>query len=124
MKTPSGGAIFSSPAVWRKDGATWLFAADGGATAAWMLKDRRLVAAWRNDHGGTSPVLAGGLLYVFDPGGKLRVYQPDTGAELAALECGGGHWNSAIVVDGRIALPEGNSNRGDGAGTMVIWRLH
>ncbi len=35
----------------------------------------------------------------------------------------GGHWNSPIVVDGRIALPEGNSNDHSTSGILDIWRL-
>ena len=47
-----------------------------------------------------------------------------TGREVAKLECGGGgHWNSPIVVDGRIALPEGNSNDHSTRGILDIWRL-
>jgi hypothetical protein len=67
-------------------------------------------------------VIAGGLLYVYDPGGGLRVYVPTTGKEVATLECGRGHWNSPIVVDGRIALPEGNANQHRDSGVLDIWR--
>lgn len=52
-------------------------------------------------------MIAGGLLYVYDPGGGLRIYSPETGRQIARLECGSGHWNSPIVADGRVALPEG-----------------
>jgi len=51
------------------------------------------------------------------------VYDPATGRELVKLECGGGHWNSPIVADGRIALPEGNSNDHAIRGIINIWRL-
>jgi hypothetical protein len=67
-------------------------------------------------------VIAGGLLYVYNPGGALRVYQPENGRVLATLACGTGHWNSPIVVDGRIALPLGDSNRHETRGTMLIWK--
>ena len=46
------------------------------------------------------------LLYVYNPNGGLQVYDPTSGTQIANLTCGGGHWNSPIVVDGRIALPE------------------
>jgi hypothetical protein len=60
---------------------------------------------------------------VYDPGGGgLRVYQAHTGALVAALTCGG-HWNSPIVTDGRIALPEGNANDHATSGVLDIWRL-
>ena len=122
VSTPSSGGLFSAPAVVHTGSTTWLFAADGGGTAAWTLSGGRLQQAWRNGNGGTSPVIAGGLLYVYDPDGGLRVYVPDTGREVATLQSGGGHWNSPIVVDGRIALPEGDSNRHQTSGVLDIWR--
>jgi hypothetical protein len=79
--------------------------------------------AGRNGTGGTSPVVAGGLLWVYDPGGGLNVYAPAIGRLLATLPCGGGHWNSPIVVDGRIALAEGNANDHSTSGVLDIWRL-
>jgi hypothetical protein len=109
--------------VWHAGATTWLFAADNGGTAAWTLSSGRLQQSWKNGNGGTSPVIAGGLLYVYDPGGGLRVYVPQTGKEITTLESGSGHWNSPIVVDGRIALPEGNANRRSDRGTLDIWRL-
>ena len=100
-----------------------MFAADGGGTAAWTLSGGRLDQKWHNGNGGTSPVIAGGLLYVYDPDGGLRVYSPETGQQLTQLECGSGHWNSPIVVDGLIALPEGDANRHQTSGVLNIWRL-
>jgi hypothetical protein len=100
-----------------------MFAADNGGTEAWTLEDRELRSRWRNGHGGTSPVVAGGLLFVYGPSGGLRVYQPESGKIVAVLVCGGGHWNSPIVADGRIALSEGSANRRDTTGILDIWRL-
>lgn len=122
VSTPSGRDLFTAPAVLHHAGETWLFAADNNATAAWRLKDGRLEQAWHKSTGGTSPVVAGGLLFVYDPRGGLHVYQPDTGQAVATLECGAGHWNSPIVIDGRIALPEGNANRRATTGTLNIWQ--
>jgi hypothetical protein len=123
VQTPSNSALFTAPAVLRSGSTTWMFAADGGGTAAWTFSGGRLEQKWKNGNSGTSPVVAGGLLYVYDPGGGLRVYVPDTGREVATLDCGDGHWNSPIVVDGRIALPEGDSNRHRTTGVLNIWRL-
>jgi hypothetical protein len=39
------------------------------------------------------------------------------------LAAGGGHWNSPIVTDGRIALPEGNANDHRVSGTLDIYRV-
>ena len=123
VATPSGRDLFTAPAVLHEGSSTWMFAADNGATAAWTLIDARLQQQCKNETAGTSPLSAGGLLYVYNPHGGLHVYEPKTGKAIATLECGGGHWNSPIVVDGRIALPEGNSNSHATSGVLNIWRL-
>lgn len=122
LSTPSGDDLFTAPAVLHTDDATWLFAADNGATQAWTLAGDSLRPAWRSEHGGTSPVVADGMVFVYDPSGALRIYDAPTGRPLAVLPCGAGHWNSPIVVDGRIALPEGNANSHSTSGVLDIWR--
>ena len=123
VSTPSGTDLFTAPAVWRSGRRIWLIAADNGATQAWSLSGGRLHSVWHSDDPGTSPVIAGGLLYVYDPNGGLDVYQPATGKLITKLDSGGGHWNSPIVTDGRIALPEGNANDHATSGVLDIWRL-
>jgi outer membrane protein assembly factor BamB len=123
ISTPSGNGLFSAPAVWRNGGKTWLFVSDFSATAAYVLKGRRLAEVWNVSRGGTSPVVAGGLLYVYDPEGALDVYVPASGKLLASLDAGRGHWSSPIVTDGRIVLPVGDANDHDLQGTLDIWRL-
>jgi hypothetical protein len=123
VSTPSGSDLFTAPAVWRSGKRTWLIAVDGGGTQAWALRGGRLHSVWRNRNGGTSPVLAGGLLFVYDPGGALGVYRPASGRLVATLSSGSGHWNSPIVTEGRVALPEGDANDHDTSGILDIWRL-
>jgi outer membrane protein assembly factor BamB len=123
VPTPSHGMMFTAAAVWHHGNETWLFAADRGATAAWTFSSGKLDERWHNSNGGASPVVAGGLLYVYDPKGGLHVYDPVRGTPVATLECGPGHWNSPIVADGRIALPEGNANRHATSGVLDIWTL-
>jgi len=124
VPTPSGSHLFTAPAVWRHGKQTWLFAADGNGITAWTFQDGSLEQAWANRNPGTSPVLAGGLLYVYDPGGSgLYVFDPTSGERLGKLQAGAGHWNSPIVVDGRVALPEGNANQHSTSGVLDIWRL-
>ena len=121
VATPSGSPLFTAPAVWRTADSTWIFIADGGGTAAWRLRDGLLQQQWRTSNAGTSPVVAGGLLYVHDPGGGLRVSDPATGRAVATLECGGAHWGGPIVVPGLIALPEWRGRTTPGV--LNIWRL-
>jgi hypothetical protein len=124
VPTPSGSDLFTAPAVWRSGKRIWLIAADGGATQAWSLRGGRLHSVWRVGNAGTSPVVAGGLLWVYDPGGGgLRVYRPASGTLLATLSAGSGHWNSPIVTDGRVALPEGDANDHATSGVLDIWRV-
>jgi PQQ-like domain len=123
VSTPSGTDLFTAPAVWHNATATWMFAADNGGTAAWRFRNAHLTQVWRNGTGGTSPVVAGGLLWVYSPGGGLNVYRPTTGKLVTTLPSGGGHWNSPIVVDGRVALPEGNANDHATSGVLDIWHL-
>jgi len=123
VSTPSHQMLFTAPAVWHHGAETWLFAADFGGTAGWTFGNGKLTQMWSNSKSGTSPVVAGGLLYVYDPEGGLLVYDPLHGRQIADLQSGKGHWNSPIVVDGRIALPEGDANRHATTGILDIWSL-
>ncbi len=121
---PGRDGVFTSPAVWQSGGTTWVFVANGTATAAYVLTDGQLQRRWENAIAGTSPVLAGGLLYVYDPNGSgLHVYDVQSGREQAVLPAGSGHWNSPIVIDGIVALPEGNGNDHQTTGTLNIYRV-
>ncbi len=122
VSTPSGARLMTAPAVLHAGTKTWLFAADQGATEAWTFAGGQLQSMWSNRNAGTSPVVAGGLLYVYDAAGALRVYDPESGRQVASLTCGGGHWNSPIIVDGMIALPEGNANNHETHGVFDIWK--
>jgi hypothetical protein len=123
MSTPSGNLLFTAPAVWKHDGQTWMFAADNGGTGGWTFSNGTLSSMWSNSTGGTSPIVAGGLLYVYNPQGGLYVYDPVQGTVIGRLDCGSGHWNSPIAVDGRIVLPEGNANDHATSGVLDVWTL-
>jgi outer membrane protein assembly factor BamB len=120
---PGGAGLFSAPAVSRSGNTVRVFVATDSGTSCYLLRRGRLRVAWRHADPGTSPVLAGRLLYVYDPDGGLNVYRPATGAVVAKLAAGSGHWNSPIVTDGRIALPEGNANDHRLSGVLDIFRL-
>ena len=123
VNTPGSRQLFSAPAVLHQGNTTFLFVADGGGTAAWTYSAGRLTTAWSNTQSGTSPVAAGGMLFVYDPGGSLRAYDPATGRTIATLTAGSGHWNTPIVADGRIALPQGSANDHSTSDVFNIWRL-
>ena len=117
VPTPGTTALFSAPAVWR---GTWVFVASGSGTEAWTLRGGRLHAAWSNGNDGTSPVVAGGLLYV-QGNEAIRVYRPESGRLVATLPCGPSHWQSPIVVDGRVVAAEGNANDHATSGVLDIY---
>ena len=122
LSIPGGGELFSAPAVWQRGGHTTMFVADEGGTAAYVLRAGRLYRAWENSTPGTSPVMAGGLLYVYDlSGGGINVYRPSSPRPIAKLAGASGHWNSPIVVDGHVVEPEGNANEHQLSGTLDIF---
>lgn len=119
LKLPGGAQVLTSgaPAV----SGDLVFVATDNGTAAYRVRGGRLRSVWSNGSAGTSPVVAGGLLYVYDAGGRLNVYRPTTGRRVASLPAGGGHWNSPIVVGGRVWLPEGSANDHSRSGTLAVY---
>ena len=120
LPQPGGQNVFSAPAVWHRGSTTDVFVATNGGTAAYRLTAGRLVRLWSNDHGGTSPLIAGGLLYVYDPSGALFVYRPGSGTVVRRFGVPSGHWNSPIVAGSRVYLPTGDANDHRTSGQLVI----
>ena len=123
LPAPGASGVFTAPAVSRTGGGLRVFVATESGTWCYVLRRDRLRVGWRRADAGTSPVLAGGLLYVYDPQGRLNVYGPATGTVVTRLPAGNGHWNSPIVTDGRIALPDGDANDHSLSGVLNIYRL-
>ena len=122
LPLPGGGELFTAPAVWRHGGRTTVFVAGEHATAAYVLRRGKLLRAWIANTPGTSPVMAGGLLYVYEPdGGGIVVYRPNSPHPIAKLPGSPGHWNSPIVVDGHIVEPEGDANDHEQTGSLEIF---
>ena len=124
VSSPGGGEVLTAPAVWSTRGQTYVFVADDGGTAAFVVRGGRhphLATVWQNGTAGTSPVLAGGLLYVYDEqDGALKIYGPLHGGLVQSLAAAGGHWSSPIVVGGRIILPTGGSTANDAPSTKIF----
>jgi hypothetical protein len=124
LALPGGGELFTAPAVWRRSPGTTVFLGDEHATAAYALIDRRLRLVWQNANPGTSPLFAGGLLYVYDPSaGGVYVYRPRSGRPIAKLPGSPGHWNSPIVADGHVIEPEGDANDHQLTGTVDLFSV-
>ncbi|HEX3805489.1 MAG TPA: PQQ-binding-like beta-propeller repeat protein [Gaiellaceae bacterium] len=118
VPVPGQTDMFSEPAIWK---GRWVFLATGSGTAAWLLKGGRLHAVWSNATDGTSPVVAGNLLYVAG-NGAVNVYVPTSGRKVASLPTGDVHWQSPIVAAGRVAMTEGNANSHTTSGVLDIFR--
>ncbi len=124
LPTPGGGQLITQPAVSHIRGHTTAFVAESSGTAAYALRGSHIYKLWEDSTGGTSPVLAGGLLYVYEPsGGGINVYAPASGHPIAKLPGSSGHWNSPIVVDGHVIEPEGNANEHSTSGTLDIFSV-
>jgi polyvinyl alcohol dehydrogenase (cytochrome) len=125
ISTPGGAEMLASAAVWQHSGRTYVFVGTDGGTGAYLLgADRQLHVAWTDSFDGTSPVIAGGLLYVYDEGdGVLQVLNPTSGHIIKTLAAAGGHWNSPIIIGGRIILPVGNADDQQTTGQLYIWHL-
>lgn len=124
LPLPGGGELFTAPAVWRRGGRTTVFVAGEHATAAYVLRRGKLLRAWIANTPGTSPVMAGGLLYVYEPdGGGIVVYRPNSPHPVAKLPGSPGHWNSPIVVDGHIVEPEGDANDHEQSGSLELFSV-
>jgi len=123
----AAGAIFTTPAVWHpRRRETWVFVGTNSALTAYRLAAAgtpRLQRVWQINGGTTSPILAGGLLYAYGLAGGLHLVRPASGKTVVSLPAGSGHWNTPVIADGRIALPEGNANDHATRGILDIYRL-
>jgi PQQ-like domain len=124
ISSPGGGEVLTAPAVWSHGGRAYVFVADDSGTAAYVLRlggSPHLVMVWQNGTAGTSPVLAGGLLYVYDDqGGSLKIYDPLHGQVLGSLGAAPGHWSSPIVIGGRVILPTGGSTSNNAPSSQLF----
>lgn len=124
LPAPANRRVFTAPAVWRTKRGIWLFVTTSGGTAGYVLQKNRLRLRWSNSTAGTSPVVAGNLLYAYDWNlGALNVYVPTSGKLVASLPAGRGHWNTPIVTAGRIALGQEDANAHVTFGVLNIYRL-
>ena len=115
-----GGDVDTHPAVWNDaNGTTWVFVTNfSGLMAYKVVTDGQgkttLQMAYQNGASGSSPFVANGILYI-QGDGVLHALNPTNGTEFwnsrqasAAGSIGGLHWESPIVVNGHIYVPDNN----------------
>lgn len=116
---PQGSEVLTAPAVWADPatGTPWIFVAnDAGLSALRVVADGSgapaLAQAWTDPNGGTSPVVANGVV-VYVGGAGLRMLSAKHGTVLFS-DAGPGqvgiHWQSPIVIDGRIYVADNGGN--------------
>jgi hypothetical protein len=110
---PQGGEVLTQPAVWVNpvDGGVWVIVAnDNGISGLEMSVDGSgnpsLSSKWQNGSGGTSPVIANGMVF-YVGGGGVKALDPTTGTQLFSdTSTGGIHWESTIVAQGRLYVAD------------------
>jgi hypothetical protein len=125
VSDPGQVSLYTAPAVYRHGGRTTIFVGTGGGTGAYTIVPGRrpsLRQAWQSGSQGTSPVVSGGLVYVFDPAGTLNIYRPTSSRPVVRLNAGTGHWQSPVIGGGRILLGEGSANDHAVSGVVNLYR--
>ena len=110
---PQGGQVLTAPAVWTDpvDGSVWVIIANGSGISGLQavvdgLGNPSLTSRWTDGTGGTSPIVANGILYYAGSAG-VRALDPATGGLLwSDGGIGGIHWESPIVVNGRLYVTD------------------
>lgn len=120
------GDIFAAPLGWTdpqgndpSGNNTWLFVDTSSALFGFRVVtdasgNTTLRQSWQVKSGGTSPILAGGVLFVAGSTG-VNAYDPHNGDALwstAQVSAGGNigpiHWESPIVVNGVLYITDGS----------------
>ena len=115
---PQGGDVDTHPVAWTDaNNTTWVFVANfTGFSAFKVVTDANgnssLQIAYQNGNSGSSPFIAHGVLYI-QGSNVLRATDPTTGNTLwsssqasAGGSIGGLHWQSPIVVNGQVFVPD------------------
>lgn len=117
VNVPQGGPIVTALAVWTLpyDRSTWIFDANGSGISAMQLfvdasGNTTIFNQWTNSgHGGSSPVVANGILYYAGTAG-LQALDPVFGTVLwSDTSIGPIHWESPIAAGGRLYVADENA---------------
>jgi outer membrane protein assembly factor BamB len=123
LKLAQGGEILTRPATWLNPAThvPWVFVANPLGLSAYSLsvdKSGRpeLVQQWVKKAGGTSPIIANGVLY-YTGTNAIRALDPATGNLLwQSRFVGAVHWSTPILVNGTLYI-------GDTAGNVTAFAI-
>ena len=116
-----GCQLFTQPVIWREGAKIWMTLAGTCGMATYQVaadSSGRVILKqmWKSSQNVTTPVLAGGVLYAATSG-AVYAMDPHTGQRLwssksagAGGSIGGIHWESLIVVNGRVFIPDENGD--------------
>lgn len=131
MNVPQGDMVFTAPAVWVDQSgamaplafsprrrafampqpATWVFVATGSGISGLRLAcssggTPSLTTVWQDSTGGTSPVIAGGVLF-YATSNEILALDPHTGVLLwHDTSIGSIHWESPVVANGIVYITD------------------
>ncbi len=117
MSVPQGGGVLPQPAVWvsPSDGSTWVFVTNGSGISGLKVTvdgagNPSLVSQWSMGPGGSSALLANGMLF-YNSSGGIKALDPTTGTQLFSDTSPSGlHWESPILIDGRLFVGDESAN--------------
>ena len=117
IDVPQGGEILTAPAMWLNpmDDTTWVFVANSDGISGLKLNisasgTPELQPVWTDHAGGSSPILANGVLYYATPG-EIRALNPLSGVQLwSDNQIGGIHWESPIIANGMLYITDESGN--------------
>jgi outer membrane protein assembly factor BamB len=116
-----GTEILTAPAVWvDRAGATWLYVGTSSALSAFKIVttsgNSKLVEIWSASEGGTSPIVANGIVFAATSG-AVNAFNAINGSlvwsssqESAGGSIGGVHWESPIVEKGWLYCSDENGD--------------
>ncbi|MCL4560759.1 MAG: PQQ-binding-like beta-propeller repeat protein [Chloroflexi bacterium] len=113
ISLPHGDAVLSQPAVWTNpfDGRVWVFVSCSTGISAYRLAvdangNPSLALQWTAAPGGTSPLVANGVLYYASYSG-IRALDPLTGSLLwSDPSVSSFHWQSPVVANGILYIAD------------------
>jgi outer membrane protein assembly factor BamB len=116
IAVPQGGMVLPTPATWTNpaNSDVWVFVTTASGIAGLKISvdglgNPSLTPVWQTAAGGSSPIVANGVLY-YAGSNLIRALDPTTGNLLwSDNRIAGIHWESPILVNGVLYISDGSS---------------